>query len=115
MEHKLFTELKNTKQKILWVLERSEICRDDDSKLYANYIALQLGAGDKSEGLLILQKMSALDFITNLAQHDFINYATLIRGRRLIQADEKYKHLRGTKYEARSDADDHFRKNIHTL
>jgi hypothetical protein len=113
MEHKLFTDLKNSKNKIIWILERFEICRDDDNKLYANFIAFELGNGNKELGLDVLKKMSAYEFISNLALHKFINFESMRRARQLIQADEKYKHLRGTKVDSKSFGDAYFKNNIH--
>jgi hypothetical protein len=115
MEHKLFTELRTSKAKIIYILENYDYCRDDDSKLYANYVALELGDGFKMRGVEILNKMQGTELLTRIANHEFINYASLIRCRRLIQADETYKHLRGEKYEERLEADDYFRNNIHNL
>jgi len=115
MEHKLFTELRTAKKKIIWILEHSETSRDDDSKLYALYLTLELGKGDKQRGLNILRGMTAFDFVVNIASHEFVNYASLIRCRRLIQADPQYKHLRGKKYDERAEADNYFRNNINNL
>jgi hypothetical protein len=115
MEHLLFTQLRTAKKKIIYLLEKSEASRDDDSRLYALYLTLELGEGDKQVGINKLKNMTAFDFVVNIASHEFINYASLIRARRLIQADSNYSHLRGTKYEERAIADNYFRNNINHI
>ena len=113
--HKLFDELRTSKSKIIWMLEKYPKTRDDDNMLYVGYVVHEMGQGNKELGRSKLEKMSAMDFLTDVSFHAFINFATLIRCRRLIQADENYKHLRGTKWSERAEADELFRQNINKL
>ena len=111
-EHGLFTQMKNAKQKTIWLLTNYPLTRDCDNTLYVYYVLHEAGSGDKDKGQKLLKQMTALDYLKDMSDHSYVNFASLIRGRRLIQANPDYAHLEGTKKDDRGEADDYWRNNI---
>jgi len=111
-QHNLFTQMQYGKDKILWLLTKFPKTRDDDSLLYAYYTIYEVGSGDFEKGKKKLEGMTALQWLREFADHEYMNYASLIRARRLIQAEPIFAHLRGEKYVERQVADEFFKKNI---
>ena len=114
MKHKnlLFEQMKYGKDKILWILEKYPTTRDNDGQLYSFYVALELGGGNLEAGVYQLKNQTAYEFLQGVSKNKFMNYASLIRQRRLIQSNPMYSHLEGTKREERSVSDQYFRDNI---
>lgn len=111
-QHNLFTQMKHGKDKILWLLTQFPKSRDDDSLLYSYYIIYEVGQGNFEQGKQKLNSMTALQWLREFADHEFMNYASLIRARRLIQANPVFQHLRGTKAVDRQVANEFWRQNI---
>jgi len=111
--HKLFNEIKNIKDKTIWLLTEYPDTRDCDNLLYCYFVIHTIHkSGKKALGIEKLRGMTGLDFLTHIRNHGVVNFGGLIRGRRKIQANDLYKHLRGTKGDDRDKGDDYFRNNI---
>jgi hypothetical protein len=111
--HAMFSEMKNNKKKTIWLLTEYPDTRDCDNLLYCYFVIHSIHkSGKKVMGMEKLKGMTALEYLTHVKNHGIVNYGSLIRGRRLIQANEQYKHLRGTKGDDRDKGDDYWRNNI---
>jgi hypothetical protein len=113
MEHKLFNEMKTIQDRLVFILAKYPATQDDDKLLYSYFVIYMAGKGDFEAGKKILESTTALDFIRNISKHQYVNYASLIRSRRLIQME--HIHLRGTKWAEKHEADKFFQKNINNV
>lgn len=111
--HKLFEEMKTIQDRIVFILAKHNLTQDDDKLLYSYFVIYSAGKGDFEAGKKLLESITALDFVRNISQHQYVNYASLIRSRRLIQ--NEMPHLRGTKWVEKQQADEYFQKNINKL
>ena len=88
-EHAMFSQMKNIKNKTIWLLTEYPKTQDCDNLLYCYFI-----------------------IHTIHPTHGIVNFSSLSRGRRKIQEDETYKHLRGTKRDDRNNGENYWRNNI---
>ena len=112
-EHAMFSQMKNIKNKTIWLLTEYPKTQDCDNLLYCYFIIHTIHpSGAKAMGLEKLKGMTALEYLLNVKTHGIVNFGSLSRGRRKIQEDETYKHLRGTKRDDRNNGENYWRNNI---
>lgn len=97
--HALFTQLKTIKDKIIWLLAKHPETQDDDKLLYGFFVIYSAGKGNFEQGRKYLDGLLALDLVNDIEKHHYVNYASLVRQRKLTQAE--HEHLRGKFYEKR--------------
>lgn len=108
--HALFSEIKTITDKTIFILAKHPETQDDDKLLYTYFIIYGVGKGNFEQGKSYLSKVLAIDFVRDVSKHIFVDFGSVSRCRRLIQA--KKPHLQGTVYHKRQKANTLFRKNI---
>lgn len=83
------------KDRVRVLLEAHPSLRDDDTRLYATYIAYEKG------GLDFLKNLSAIDLLREISSGKITHFESVRRVRCKIQ--EKEPSLRGTKYKQRKE------------
>jgi hypothetical protein len=97
--HALFTQLKTIKDKIIWLLAKHPETQDDDKLLYGFFVIYSAGKGNFDAGKKYLESLLAIELVNDIENHNYVNYASLVRQRKLTQA--KMEHLRGKLYDKR--------------
>lgn len=89
----LFSQMKQTKDKVRLLLQKHPHLRDDDYKLIATYWKFEAGE--------IIYKQSGRSFLQDLAEGKYTHPETIRRNRASIQKDDPA--LRGKNYEKRQE------------
>jgi len=102
----IFTEMKNIKGKVEYLLKKNPALRDDDSKLIATYWWHEMGK-EKT------QLMTGYDFLDTFSRGILTSQKSISRVRIKLQEDNE--SLRGKSYNGRMKAEKEVRGNIKGL
>ena len=102
----VFSEMKNIKDKVAFLLETKESLRDDDNKLIASYFLNEIGR-DK------VNDMSAMDLLKLIGFGKLTSTESIRRVRAKLQEDRP--ELRGTNYKERQEEANNVRGQIKRL
>jgi len=103
----LFGQMKQVKDRVRLLLEKHPHLRDDDYKLYATFIAYEIGGKDK------LKQMSGYALLTDIADGKYVHFESVRRIRQKIQEQEP--NLRGENYNKRRRGGEETSKRIGDL
>jgi hypothetical protein len=99
--------MKNTKEKVEYLLRKTPHLRDDDYKLIATFWWNEIGGKTKCE------MITGMDFLTMFSQGKLTHPESLRRVRAKLQ--EQNSELRGESYKRRNDEGTENKTNIHSL
>ena len=102
----LFTQMKNIKGKVEYLLKKNPKLRDDDFKLIATYWWHEMGK-EKTE------LMTGFDFLDTFSRGTLTSQKSISRVR--IKLQDENEALRGEAYNGRAKAEKEIRKNIKGL
>lgn len=103
----LFGQMKQVKDRVRLLLEKHPHLRDNDYKLYATFIAYQIGGIDK------LKEISGHALLTEIANGKYAHFESVRRVRAKLQEQEP--NLRGGEYAKRKRGGKETAKNIGSL
>jgi hypothetical protein len=101
-----FAEMKNIKDKVYALLETKPTLRDCDNKLICSIYVLELGRKQ-------VDKISAMELLTKIANSELPSFESVSRVRRKLQ--EEFPNLRGEKYKQRQKEAQEVKDNIKKL
>lgn len=105
--YSLFYEMKLVKDRVRLLLEKHPHLRDNDYKLYATFIAFEIG------GIQMLKEISGYTLLTDIADGKYTHFESVRRCRaKLQEQDEK---LRGEVYAKRKRGGEDTSKTISNL
>lgn len=103
----LFVEMTQIKDRVRLLMEKHPHLRDNDYKLYATFIAYQVGGMEK------LQQINAHTLLTDIADGKYAHFESVRRVRAKLQEDEP--QLRGENYGKRKKSGEATAKTIKDL
>ena len=103
----LFGQMKAVKDRVRLLLEKHPHLKDNDYKLYATFIAYEVGGVDK------LKETSGYALLTAIANGKYAHFESVRRVRAKLQEQEP--NLRGENYAKRKRGGDETAKNIGSL
>lgn len=103
----LFGQMKAVKDRVRLLMEKHPHLKDNDYKLYATFIAYEIGGVDK------LKETSGYALLTDIADGKYTHFESVRRVRAKLQEQEP--SLRGENYAKRQRGGDETSKNIGNL
>ena len=103
----LFAQMKMVKDRVRLLLEKYPHLRDNDYKLYATFIAFEVGGVDN------LNKISGYTLLTDIADGKYTHFESVRRVRAKLQ--EQDETLRGEVYGKRKRGGEDTSKSIASL
>lgn len=103
----LFGQMKQVKDRVRFLLEKHPHLRDNDYRLYATFIAYEVGGSDN------LNKISGYTLLTDIADGKYTHFESVRRCRAKLQ--EQVPELRGEVYLKRKRGGEDTSKSIGSL